>query len=74
MYNNVVLSPNCCIQIHPLPRLSDNVVCWTLIMGDFGNAAISIHLFTRWHHPWVLEDIEIIQNNIVKLQKYSKVE
>ena len=44
-------------------------------MGDFGNAAILIQLFTRWHHQGVLEDIEInIQNNIANFHTYSKVE
>ena len=35
-------------------------------MGDFGNAAILIHLFTRWHNQEGLEDIEIwiLQNNM----------
>ena len=36
-------------------------------VGDFGNAAILIHLFTRWHHQWVLEDIEIYRT---MLQNY----
>ena len=41
-------------------------------MGDFGNAAILIQLFTRWHHQGVLEDIEIyrtILQNYINIQK-----
>ena len=41
-------------------------------MGDFGNGAILIQLFTRWHHQGVLEDIEIyrrILKNYIDNQK-----
>ena len=39
-------------------------------MGDFGNAAILIHLFTRWHHQQVLKDIELYRSI---LQNYMNI-
>ena len=51
------------------------IVITIITMGDFGNAAISIYFFTRWHHQEVLEDIEInrpiLQNTAFPAIYYS---